>query len=455
MIAQLQKIKHYFSSGSTQTFAFRKKQLQLLATTIKKYEADICAALYKDLGKSYTEAYASEIALVQMEISYFLKHLKQLMQPQSVSTNLMNLPATSTIYSAPLGVVLIIAPWNYPFQLLFNPLAGAIAGGNCAVLKPSEFTPATNAITNKIIQEIFTEDYVYIVEGDGAVVVPNMMNDFRFDHVFFTGSTAVGKTVYELAAKKLVSVTLELGGKSPCVIEADANLQVAAKRVVLGKFINAGQTCIAPDYLLIHKSIEEKFIAILKQTITDFYTANAINSEDYSRIINTKRFDTLVNYLNDGTIIYGGNSDKTSLYIEPTLLTHVLPDASVMTEEIFGPILPIFSFSNQAEAIDIIQRNPNPLAFYLFTSSKKIEENWLQQIQFGGGCINNTIYHITNSNLPFGGIGQSGLGSYHGKKSFDIFTHAKPVLKSATWIDPALKYPPFKGKLKWFKLFLK
>jgi aldehyde dehydrogenase (NAD+) len=354
-----------------------------------------------------------------------------------------------------LGVVLIIAPWNYPFQLLFNPLVGEIAGGNCVVLKPSEFTPATNAIARKIIQEIFAEEYIQIVEGDGAVVIPTMMNNFRFDHVFFTGSTAVGKAVYGLAAKELVPVTLELGGKSPCVIEADANLQVAANRIVLGKFINAGQTCIAPDYLLIHESIKEKFVEILQSTIARFYSNDAAASEDYSRVINEKRFDTLVNYLQEGTIVYGGKYTKSTLFIEPTILENVSLDAKVMTEEIFGPILPILTFSTQEEALKIIRKNPNPLAFYVFTSSTKTEEDWISNVAFGGGCVNNTIYHITNHHLHFGGVGYSGIGAYHGQSSFYTFTHAKPVLKTATWIDPALKYPPFKGKLKWLKWFLR
>lgn len=455
MLAQLNSVKQYFETGATQSFAFRKQQLQLLSNAIKKYEEEIYDALYKDLGKSKAESYASEIALVQMEIAFFLKNLRQLMQPQKVATNLINLPASSKIYNDPLGVVLIIVPWNYPFQLLFNPLVGAIAGGNCVVLKPSEFTPATNIVSQKIIAEIYDKQYIQIVEGDGAIVIPEMMNCFRFDHVFFTGSTAVGKAIYGLAAKDLVSVTLELGGKSPCVVEADANIQVAAKRIIMGKFLNAGQTCIAPDYLLIHESIKEQLVDELKKTIQAFYYANAATSEDYSRIINEKRFDTLISYLNEGEIVYGGKFDKPTLYIEPTILINASLDAKVMTEEIFGPILPIFTFSTQEEALKIIRKNPNPLAFYVFTSSSKKEESWLQKVQFGGGCVNNTIYHITNHHLPFGGVGYSGLGSYHGQKSFEIFTHAKPVLKTATWIDPSIKYPPFKGKLKWFKLFLK
>ena len=384
MTESLNKIKKYFETGATKAYEFRKQQLQLLAAAIKKYEAEISEALYKDLGKSKIEAYASEIALVQIEIKYMLSNLKQLMQPKSIATNLMNIPSSSKIYYDPLGVVLIIAPWNYPFQLLFTPLAGAIAGGNCVVLKPSEFTPASSAIAEKIIKEIYDELYIQLVQGNGAELVPNMMNNFRFDHVFFTGSIAVGKLVYALAAKELVHVTLELGGKSPCIIEADANLEVAAKRIISGKFLNAGQTCIAPDYLLVEKSVKEKLIALLQKNIADFYTTNAAQSEDYGKIVNAKRFDTLVGYLQQGKIISGGNFDKSKLYIEPTLMENVSLDGTLMTEEIFGPILPIFSFSTKAEALEIINKNPNPLSFYVFTSSAKKEEDWMATVPFGG-----------------------------------------------------------------------
>ena len=455
MTESLNKIKKYFETGATKGYEFRKQQLQLLAATIKKYEAEISEALYKDLGKSKIEAYASEIALVQIEIKYMLSNLKQLMQPKSIATNLMNIPSSSKIYYDPLGVVLIIAPWNYPFQLLFTPLAGAIAGGNCVVLKPSEFTPATSAIAEKIIKEIYDEQYIQLVQGNGAELVPNMMNNFRFDHVFFTGSIAVGKLVYALAAKELVPVTLELGGKSPCIIEADANLEVAAKRIISGKFLNAGQTCIAPDYLLVEKSVKEKLIALLQKNIADFYTTNAAQSEDYGKIVNAKRFDTLVGYLQQGKIISGGNFDKSKLYIEPTLMENVSLDGTLMTEEIFGPILPIFSFSTKAEALEIINKNPNPLSFYVFTSSAKKEEDWMATVPFGGGCINNTVYHFTNDNMHFGGVGYSGMGAYHGRQSFYTFTHAKPVMKTPTWLDPSIKYPPYKGKLKWFRMLLK
>ena len=455
MTESLNKIKKYFETGATKGYEFRKQQLQLLAATIKKYEAEISEALYKDLGKSKIEAYASEIALVQIEIKYMLSNLKQLMQPKSIATNLMNIPSSSKIYYDPLGVVLIIAPWNYPFQLLFTPLAGAIAGGNCVVLKPSEFTPATSAIAEKIIKEIYDEQYIQLVQGNGAELVPNMMNNFRFDHVFFTGSIAVGKLVYALAAKELVPVTLELGGKSPCIIEADANLEVAAKRIISGKFLNAGQTCIAPDYLLVEKSVKEKLIALLQKNIADFYTTDAAQSEDYGKIVNAKRFDTLVGYLQQGKIISGGNFDKSKLYIEPTLMENVSLDGTLMTEEIFGPILPIFSFNTKAEALEIINKNPNPLSFYVFTSSAKKEEDWMATVPFGGGCINNTVYHFTNDNMHFGGVGYSGMGAYHGRQSFYTFTHAKPVMKTPTWLDPSIKYPPYKGKLKWFRMLLK
>lgn len=448
-------LQQYFNTGITKSWAFRKQQLVKLSDAIKKYESEILTALQKDLGKCNTEAYVSEIAIVQMEINYLLKNLHKLMKPTCVGTNLLNLPGSSKIYYDALGVVLIISPWNYPFQLLFSPLAGAIAAGNCVVLKPSEFTNATTSITKKIITEIFDENYILLMEGDGAKVVPELMNNFKFNHVFFTGSTNVGKIIYTLAAKDLIPVTLELGGKSPCIIEADANLKVAAKRIVIGKFLNAGQTCVAPDYLLVHNSVKEKFLAILKETIIDFYSENVLLSEDYGRIINEKRFDSLVSYLNDGKLFFGGKYDKEKLFIEPTVLTEVSMQNKVMQEEIFGPILPVLFFEEKQQALTIIQQNPNPLAFYLFTSSKQNENFWLNNVAFGGGCINNTVYHLSNHNLPFGGVGNSGIGSYHGKNSFYTFSHAKSILKSATWIDPSLKYPPFKNNLKWMKPFLK
>jgi len=455
MKEQLQNLRNYFNTGATKKYLFRIEQLKKISFALKKYEKEILIALHTDLGKCEAEAYASEIAIVQNEIKFFIKQLKRLMQPKEVSTNLMNLPGKSKIYYEPLGIVLIIAPWNYPFQLAFNPLVGAIAAGNCVVVKPSEFANATSLIMEKIVKEIFSEDYIYLVQGDGAQIVPTIIEEGSINHVFYTGSTSVGKLIYEMAAKKLIPVTLELGGKSPCVIEDDANLKIAAKRVVIGKFINAGQTCIAPDYLLIHKNIKAKFLEILISTIQSFYTNNAALSKDYGKIINEKRFNTLISFLQQGKIIYGGKYDKESLYIEPTIMQEIPTNAPINHEEIFGPILPIFVFETQSEALEIIRQNATPLAFYIFTSSTTKEDNWINAIPFGGGCINNTAYHFTNHHLPFGGIGLSGIGSYHGKKSFYTFTHAKPVLKSSTWFDPNIKYPPFKGKLRWLKMILK
>jgi len=448
-------IRNYFFSGATKSYSFRKQQLRALKQAVIKYEKEISDALFADLKKSVEETYATETGLLIAEINSALKNLHSWMQPQTASTNLVNLPSSCKIYREPLGVVLIIAPWNYPFQLALIPLVGAIAAGNCVVLKPSELSPFTTAIIEKIIKEIFSAEYVYVVQGDGAEVIPAMMNGFRFDHVFFTGSIPVGKIIYQLAAKDLIPVTLELGGKSPAVIEADANIAVTARRIAVGKFTNAGQTCVAPDYILVDEKIKEKFIKKLKETIVDFFGNDAATSDGYGKIINEKRFVTLQNYLQQGKIIFGGETDRSKLFIAPTIMEDVLLDASLMTEEIFGPILPVYSFATREDALKIIQRNPNPLSFYVFTSDAKKENQWIEQIPFGGGCINNACWHFANHHLPFGGVGKSGIGSYHGKYSFDTFTHNKAVMKTATWFDPKLKYPPFKGKLKLFKLFFR
>lgn len=447
----LQNMRSHFETGITQSYRFRKEQLQLLKQAVVKYETDISAALYADLKKSVEESYTTEIGLVLSEINLAIKKLGNWMKPKSVNTDLANLPSSSKIYRDALGVVLIISPWNYPFQLLMNPLIGAIAGGNVAVIKPSEFAAATSIIIEKIITEIFPSKYIHVVQGDGATVVTAMMQSFRFDHVFYTGSILVGKAIYKMAAENLVPVTLELGGKSPCVVEADANLLTAAKRIVLGKFINVGQTCIAPDYVLVHQSVKEELIKNLKSSIEKFYTTNTSTSYDYGKIINEKRFDKLISYLNDGNIIFGGEHNKSKLFIAPTLIENIFLESPLMKEEIFGPILPIISFNTTQEALQIIKQNENPLAFYLFTTTKKTEDEWIKKIPFGGGCINNADWHFTNHNLPFGGVGNSGMGAYHGKFSFDTFTRLKGVLKTPNWFDPFIKYPSFKGRLKLFK----
>ena len=377
-----------------------------------------------------------------------LRNLRAWMEPEPVSTNLLNLPSSSRVLREPLGVVLAIGPWNYPFQLLFTPLLGAIAAGNCVVLKPSEFAPATATVMQKIIESTFPKDYILYVPGDGATVIPDMMNHFRFDHVFYTGSTTVGRIVYKMAAEQLVPVTLELGGKSPCVVDSDANINIAAKRIAMTKFSNAGQMCVAPDYVLVHASKKEELVTSLKNKILQFFGTAPEESENYGKMINEKQFDRVVNYLSQGNLLHGGRSDKNKLFIEPSLLNGVSIDSPVMKDEIFGPVLPILSFNTKKEALDIIAQNPNPLAFYIFTSNSDTEKQWLDAVPSGGACVNNASWHLTNPGLPFGGRGFSGTGAYHGKYSFDTFSHKKAVMKTPTWFDPFIKYPPFNGRLR-------
>jgi len=450
-----QKMRSYFETGITKSYNFRKEQLQKLKATVQKYEGEIFEALHKDLRKSKEESYISENGFVLSEASASLKHLKGWMAPEKVETNWFNFPSKSFVMAEPLGVVLIISPWNYPFNLLFTPLIGAIAAGNCVVVKPSEMAPATTAITKKIIEETFDPQYILFIEGDGATVVPELMNNFVFDHVFYTGSTAVGKVIYELAAKNLVPVTLELGGKSPCVIESDADVKIAAKRITMTKFLNAGQTCVAPDYLLVHETVKEKLITAIIENINKFFGDDVQKANFFGRIINEKQFDRIEKYLAFGKILSGGKTDKKDLYIEPTLLQINDTNNTVMQEEIFGPVLPIISFTNMDGAVNIIKQNKNPLAFYLFTSSKEKEINWLGAVAFGGGCINNAALHLVNDKLPFGGRGASGMGSYHGKFTFDTFSHKKSVMKTPTWFDPSIKYPPFTNRLNLFKKVMK
>jgi len=455
LTTQLQQIRTYFEAGNTRSYQFRRQQLLALRKSLQQNEQAILEALYTDLKKSPEEAYATELGLVLAEITNTLKHLHSWMKPKRVSTDIANLPAVSKIYRDPLGVVLIVAPWNYPLQLCLNPLVGAIAGGNCAVVKPSELAPATAAVTEKIIKEAFAAEYVDIVQGDGAEVVPAMMNSFRFDHVFYTGSVTVGKIIYKLAAEQLTPVTLELGGKSPTIVEADANIAVAAKRITMGKFLNAGQTCIAPDYLLIHNSVKDQLLEAVKQSIQSFYGSDTATSYEYGKIINERQFDRLVSYLDGGKVIAGGNHKREALYIAPTLLDNIKPGAAIMQQEIFGPLLPVITFDTTEEAMQVVKQHANPLALYLFTSNKAKEEQWVNSVPFGGGCINNADVYFTNHNLPFGGVGNSGIGAYHGKFSFNTFTRLKPVMKTPTWFNPKVKYPPFKGRLQFFKWFIK
>jgi len=451
LLTSLQKLREYYNSGITKDYNFRKEQLKKLKISILKHEQDLYDALHKDLKKSPEETWVTETGLVISELNAAIKNLYQWMQPEQVETNLLNLPSSSKVLKEPLGVVLIIGPWNYPFQLLINPLIGAIAAGNCVVLKPSEFASATDAVMKKIIEDVFSSEYILYVQGDGATVVPEMMNNFSFDHVFYTGSTTVGKIIYKMAAERLVPVTLELGGKSPCIVESDANIRVAARRIAMTKFSNAGQMCVTPDYVIVHESIKEKFISAIKETVQQFFSDDPEQSYNYGKIINERQFDRIISYLSNAKIVFGGRSDKKNLFIEPTLLDNVNTNDPVMRDEIFGPVLPILTFKIKDDALKIISQHPNPLAFYVFTSSKEKENDWLNSVASGGSCVNNASWHLTNHNLPFGGRGFSGTGNYHGKYSFDTFSHKKAVMKTPTWFDPSIKYPPLKGKLKLFK----
>jgi aldehyde dehydrogenase (NAD+) len=448
---ELDELRRYFESGETLEYKFRLAQLKKLRDAIRIHEQEIADALYSDLRKSPEESYATETGLLLTELNLAIKKLHSWMQPVSTAADLPNFPSSAKLYRDPLGVVLIIAPWNYPLQLLLIPLVGAIAGGNCAVVKPSEHAPATSNLVKKIITETFPSKYVKVVTGDGSIIIPGMMDDFRFDHVFYTGSIGVGKSIYQHAAEKLIPVTLELGGKSPAIVDKDASIRIAAKRIVLGKFLNVGQTCIAPDYLLVHRSQKDELIQLMIDTIKKFYTDDPSTCNDYGKIIHERRFDTLVGYLDDGEVLFGGKHDRNKLYISPTIIDNVSMDSPLMRDEIFGPLLPVISYETTEEAIEIIRQNPNPLAFYLFTNNRQTKEEFIKRVPFGGGCINNTVWHFANYHLPFGGVGNSGIGAYHGKYTFDTFTRLKPLLETPTWFDPAIKYPPFKGRLGLFK----
>jgi aldehyde dehydrogenase (NAD+) len=451
LTSQLEAMRLYFNSGATRTRSFRERQLEVLRSIILKYEEELQKALFTDLRKSAEETWVTETGFVLSEINAIRKNLQDWMRPEKVPTNFVNFPSSSNIYREPLGVVLIISPWNYPFQLLFAPLAGAIAAGNCVFLKASEYATAVGLVMEKMINEAFSPEYISFDKGEGAEVIPHMMKSFRFDHVFYTGSTQVGGRIYQLAAEQLVPVTLELGGKSPCVIEADANLDVAARRIAVAKFSNAGQMCVAPDYLLVDDEVYQDFLDALIETIRLFFSENPATSYSFGRIINLNHYKRLSSLMTQGRIEFGGRTDEKDLYIEPTILTNVDINSPLMKEEIFGPILPVLPFRTREEAKTVIAQNPSPLAFYVFSESTKKAESWMNEIPFGGGCINNASWHLTNHHLPFGGRGNSGMGAYHGKSSFDVFSHRKSIMQTPTWFDPAIKYPPFKGKLGIFK----
>jgi aldehyde dehydrogenase (NAD+) len=450
-IGQLEEMRRFFQLGSTHSYEFRITQLKRLKDALLSNEKELFAALQADLRKSPEESWVTEIGMVIAEINVAISRLKKWMKPRRVATNLLNLPSRSYILPEPLGVVLIIGPWNYPVQLLLNPLVGAIAAGNCSVLKPSEFTPAVNGVIRKIISEKFPPGYISFVEGEGSAVIPPILKNFTFDHIFFTGSNTVGKEIYKMAAERLVPVTLELGGKSPCIVEEDANIKVAARRIAVTKFSNAGQMCVAPDFVLVHEKRKSEFLSELQKSLLAFFGEDALESYSYCRIINRRQFDRLRAYGNSGKIVFGGRSDEKRLLMEPTVVTDVVASDALMNEEIFGPILPVISFTSREQALAIINRHPDPLSFYIYTSDSRTEKEWMKLVPAGGTCINNSSWHLTNHNLPFGGRGNSGTGHYHGKYSFETFSHLRAVMKTPTWFDPNIKYPPFKGRLNLFK----
>lgn len=449
----LQQQDEYFKAKETKSVAFRKKTLKRLKKAILAKEDAILDALYKDLRKPKFEAYTSEIAVVITELDYFIKNIEKLAKPKRVKSSLLNFPSADYIYKDPYGRVLIMAPWNYPFQLVINPLVAAIATGNCVVCKPSEVTVHTSAVLSTIIAEVFNPNHVTVIEG--GIEVNKLLLSQKWDYIFFTGSTAVGKIVMKAAAEQLCPITLELGGKSPVIVNKDAKLQLAAKRIVWGKLFNAGQTCIAPDYIYVHESVKNEFIESL---IIEFKLALGKDvelSKDFARIVNKKNFDRIVALIETEKVIYGGEINAEELFIEPTLITDVDWDSTIMKEEIFGPLLPILTFTNLNETIQTINTLDKPLAAYYFGETKKDKELFLNDLYFGGGCINDTLIHITSEALPFGGVGPSGLGAYHGAKSFECFSHQKGIVKKGTWLDIPARYAPYDSKLPLIKKLFK
>ena len=447
------KQRDFFATGETKDYNFRVLQLQKLAQLIKDNDQLIFEAVYQDLRKPALEAFGSEILIVLSEIKYVLKHLKSWMKPQNVGTPATLFPSSSCVYSEPLGVVLIVAPWNYPFALTIQPLIGAIAAGNCAVLKPSEQTPHTSKVIAQLINNNFNPSFITAIEG--GIETNQALLAEKFDHIFFTGGTAIGKIVMEAAAKHLTPVTLELGGKSPCIVDAEANLEITAKRIIWGKFYNAGQTCVAPDYLLVQKNIKSALIEKLLEFVKIFYGDNPQQSPDLARIVNDRQFDRLVNLLDEGKILIGGNHDRSDRFIAPTLIDGIRPNSKIMAEEIFGPILPILEYDQLSDAIKIVNAHPKPLALYFFSSNKQNQQRILQEVSYGGGCFNDIIMHLGNPELPFGGVGNSGIGSYHGKSTFDTFSHRKSILKNSFRFDLKFRYPPYTMTVDTLKKFIK
>lgn len=433
--------REYFLTGKTRKHDFRHEQLQRLQRALKEWSRPLCEALWQDLHKSEQEAILTELSIVEGEVKNHLRHLKRWMRPMRKSTPLKMIPSRSRIVSEPLGTALIISPWNYPVQLLLNPLVGAISAGCTAVLKPSPYTPNVTRVVEQMIRSTFEERYVAVVQGNRDV--NTVLLEQRYDIIFFTGSPSLGRIVMQAAAKHLTPVVLELGGKSPCIVDKGANIKIAAQRIAWGKTLNAGQTCIAPDYLLIHRSLQEPFIEEFKRAVERLHGKDPHASEHYVRLVSDRAFERVASYLSDGEVACGGETFAQERYIAPTLLKGVKPSAPVMQEEIFGPVLPMITFDEREEVVRFVTEREKPLAFYYFG---KEEKGWkmLRHTTSGGACINDTIMHIANENLPFGGVGNSGMGSYHGKLSYDAFSHYRSVVITPTWLDLPFRYMPYK-----------
>ncbi|RDU35739.1 aldehyde dehydrogenase family protein [Neobacillus piezotolerans] len=449
----VERQKAFFEKGMTMEIGFRKEAMSKLRSLIKGHERELMDALKLDLNKSEFEAYLTEIGVVLSELNFTEKHLSKWAKPRKVKSTVAMAGSKSYIYPEPYGVALIISPWNYPFQLAVAPLIGAIAAGNCAILKPSELTPATSRILAELVGKTFPEDYIAVVEGDSEASQGLLQS--KVDTIFFTGSVPVGRAIMEAAAKNLTPVTLELGGKSPCIVHSDANLELAAKRIAWGKYINAGQTCVAPDYLYVEKSIKNQFIRLLGEAVSTIYGTAPHEGDTFTRIVSKRHFDRLGSFLGNGRILFGGRINREKLLIEHTAIDGVDWESPVMREEIFGPILPVLEYDSLSEVVTMVNNQPKPLALYLFSETKEIQEEILAKISFGGGCINDTVMHLASPYLPFGGVGESGIGAYHGKGSFDVFSHEKSIMKQTTKFDLPFRYQKTKDALKKIKLFLK
>lgn len=443
--------RNWFANGESLDVDFRVTQLKKLSRVIEQFETEIMNALQEDLGKPHFEGYATEIGIVQNGIHQAIKNTPRWAKPKRVPTPLFHLIGSSQIYSDPYGITLIISPWNYPFQLAIAPLTGAIAAGNTCIIKPSEVAPATSKVLAKMINENFDPGFLYVLEG-GVDATTDLLKE-KFDYIFFTGGTGVGKVVYEAAAKHLTPVTLELGGKSPCIVDKDINLTIAARRITWGKLINSGQTCVAPDYMYVHKDIKDDLIEAIKKEIKSFYGDSPIENNEYGKIINRRHFDRLKNYLDSGKIVHGGKADENALKIEPTIVENPSADSALLNEEIFGPILPVIEFSDVKEVISYVNARPKPLALYAFSNNTDFQDAILKNTSSGGVSINDVVMHMTGESMPFGGVGDSGIGAYHGTQSFDTFSHKKAVLKRTFWPDAPLRYAPYnKISLKTLKI---